>query len=55
MNDGQIVGKGIVLNTGSDRDALPVTGGSGRYEGARGSVVATSGRRGVTFAFRLLD
>jgi len=56
LEDGQIAGQGVVLNgptDGPDRDVLPVTGGSGAYAGATGSVQATTGRRGVTFAFEL--
>lgn len=56
LKGGQITGQGVVLNRprrGPDRDVLPVTGGSGRYDGVRGTVAATTGKRGVTFVFDL--
>jgi hypothetical protein len=52
LADGQITIQGVFANTGSDKDVVAITGGSGRYEGARGSVEITSGRKGVSFAFR---
>jgi hypothetical protein len=49
LPDGQITVQGLFANSGDDTDIIPITGGSGRYEAAAGSMKATSGRRQVTF------
>jgi hypothetical protein len=52
LADGQIVIQGVI---GTEQtDVLPIVGGSGAYEGARGSVAITTGKRAVTFEFNVL-
>ncbi len=52
LRDGQIAIHGVFPNTpGTDKDVIPIVGGTGRYNGATGSVEITSGRRAVTFTF----
>lgn len=54
LRDGMITSQGIADNTtGSDEDAFAITGGTGRYEGASGTMTATTGRSAVRFALRL--
>lgn len=54
LPDGQIAIHGVFNNTGSDKDVIAIVGGTGRFNGARGSVEITSGRRAVTFALRFV-
>lgn len=52
LSDGQIAIHGVFPNIpGTDKDVIPIVGGTGRYNGATGSVEITSGRRTVTFRF----
>lgn len=51
LADGQITAQGIFDNAGgSDVDVIAITGGTGRYDGARGNIRVTSGRQAVGFA-----
>ena len=52
LRDGQIAIHGVFRNTGSDKDVIAIVGGTGRYNGAKGSVEIVSGRRAVTFTLR---
>ena len=52
LPDGQIAIHGVFANTASDRDVIAIVGGTGRYDGATGSVEILSGRRTVTFTLR---
>lgn len=55
LSDGQLDTQGVFDNArDSQVDTMPITGGSGRYAGARGEVVITSGRQEVGFEVRLL-
>ena len=52
LDDGQLAIQGVIGTESTD--VLPIVGGSGAYEGARGSVEITTGRRAVTFAINIL-
>lgn len=52
LRDGQITGSGRTVY--SRRFSVPVTGGTGAYEGARGSIVFEIGRKRAAIQIRLL-
>ena len=52
LKGGQVAIQGVIGTESTD--VLPIVGGSGDYEGARGSVEITNGRRAVTFALNIL-
>lgn len=55
LREGQIAIHGVFPNIpGTDKDVIPIVGGTGRYNGATGSVEITSGRRAVTFTFHFV-
>ena len=52
LSGGHIVVEGIVA--GGRRDNVAVTGGTGRYAGARGTLQVTSSRKGARFRFTFI-
>lgn len=54
LADGQLAVQGVFDNSrDTDTDTIAVTGGSGRYAGASGELVITSGPKAVGFELRL--
>lgn len=54
LRDGLIALQGVADNTkGSDVDDFAVTGGTGAYDGASGTMTVTTGREAVRFVLRL--
>jgi hypothetical protein len=55
LRNGQIVVSGILDGRGrTRRDTLAIVGGSGAYNGARGTLVTTERRRSTRFLFTFM-
>lgn len=52
LRDGQITLQGVADNSKPDALVVAITGGTGRYDGARGSAIVSESRTAVTFELR---